>query len=136
MHIHNDFADPMEVRRGCFVIEGGALSLPFLQEGQYYRIVGSVFNAGIHRYPDDALTDEAFTGEIRPMRVPPAFLALAEEIARWQARYGAAAESPYRSESFAGYSYSRAGGLDANGAGAAAWQNAFRSRLDPYRKLS
>ena len=111
-HIHNYFYTGATVT-GSFTIENGTLTVEGLQTNQYYHITGSVFNDGIHRYPDDALTDEAFTGEIRPMRVPPTFLALAEEIARWQARYGAAAESPYRSESFAGYSYSRAGGLDA-----------------------
>ena len=131
-HIHNFFAAPDEARRGTFTIAAGMIELPFLREGQYFRITGSVLNDGVHCYPASNLMDETFTGAIYPMRVPPALLSLAEEIAAWQERYGAAAASPYQSESFGGYSYTRAKVTD----GASGWQAAFRSQLDAYRKLA
>ena len=127
-HIHNYFAAPEEVRRGSYVIEGGGLELPFLREGQYFRIVGSVLNDGVYPYPVSGLRDEVFIGEIWPMRVPADVLRLAEEIAAWQNRCGTAAAGPFQSESFGGYSYTKAN--------AAGWQSAFRNRLDQYRKLA
>ena len=53
--IHNWFRarDEMDgVRPGVYAIEGGRLALPFLQPGQYYRVCGSLFNDGLHKYGD------------------------------------------------------------------------------------
>ena len=37
-----------EIHVGTFTIEGGQLTdCSFLQDGQYYRIIGSVFNDGV-----------------------------------------------------------------------------------------
>ncbi len=127
-HIHNYFAAAEDVRRGSYSIESGSIELPFVREGQYFRIVGSALNDGVYPYPAVGLKDEAFTGEIWPMRVPVDVIKLAEEIEGWQSRCGAAAAGPFQSESFGGYSYTKAS--------AAGWQNAFRSRLDRYRKLA
>lgn len=127
-HIHNYFTPGEDVRRGRYAIEGGRLELPFVGEGQYFRIVGSVLNDGVYLYPTTTLKDETFTGEIWPMRVPADVLGLAAEIEAWQNRCGAAASGPFQSESFGGYSYTKAG--------AAGWQSAFRNRLDQYRKLA
>lgn len=119
-----------------YTIENGGIALPFLKDGQYFRIMGSVFNDGLHRYSPDMeeLEDETFDGTIWVLAVPKAVAELAGEIADWQNKYGAAADSPYTSESFGGYSYTKAGGANENG-GAGGWQAAFRARLDPYRKL-
>ena len=63
-----------------------------------------------------------------------AVVELADEIAAWREKYGAVMDSPYTSESFGGYSYSKASGAgDSTGSGG--WQSAFRARLNPYRKL-
>jgi hypothetical protein len=72
------------------------------------------------------------------MSVPPAVLALAEEIDTWRAANADALSSPYQSESFGGYSYSKASGGGAGGSGSAAygWQDQFAARLAPYRRLS
>ncbi len=121
---------------GEYRIEEGKLALPFLQPGQHYRICGSLFNDGLHKYGDEAdgLADETFDGTIWALAVPKAVVELAGEIAAWQKKYGAAAASPYQSESFGGYSYSKASGAgDSTGSGG--WQAAFRARLNPYRKL-
>lgn len=127
---------------GDFTIESGELvtALP-LVEGQYFRIIGSLFNDGVHQYGSSShLIDESFSGAIWSMAVPPTVIDLAAEIKAWQDKYGgvdSAAMSPYASESFGGYSYSKSGGgagSSAN-AGAGTWQGAFASRLNMWRKI-
>lgn len=124
------------VHPGTYTIENGRIALPFLQDGQYFRIMGSVFNDGLHRCGPDmkALTDETFRGAVWALTVPRAVVELAVEIEAWQKKYGAVIDSPYTGESFGGYSYTKAGGAD-DGAGSGSWQAAFRARLNPYRKL-
>jgi hypothetical protein len=136
-HIHNYFADAEDIRAGHFVVENGGMELPFLKEGQYFRVTGSTFNDGVFRYPAQDMTDEAFDGTIWPMKPPRAFLSLCEEIVAWQEKYGAAMASPFSGESIIGvYSYTRAAGSDGGGASGAAWAQAFKSRLNRWRKLS
>lgn len=109
-----------------------------LQNNQYYRIVGSVFNDGVHKFGDSDLVDEIFSGAIWAMAVPPTVIALATDIKEWVAKYGgvdSAAMSPYNSESFAGYSYSKTSGSNADGSNSNSWQSAFSAKLAPYRKL-
>ena len=70
----------VSVHSGDFEVIGGRLSpLDFLQNGQYFRIVGSVMNDGVYRYPYSGLTDETFSGEIWALAVPPTLIALAAE---------------------------------------------------------
>ena len=104
-----------------------------LQNGQYFRIVGSVLNDGVYKYPVTDLTDEIFDGAIWAMRLPPAFIALASEIEQWQTANADAINSPYQSESFGGYSYSKRTGADGDG-GALTWQTQFKSRLNRWRR--
>lgn len=112
---------------------GGSITLPFLLDGQYFRICGSVFNDGLYQYPAKGMSDEIFDGEVWALAVPKAVVALSEEIAAWQDKNGAAADSPYKSESFGGYSYSKA--EDTRTGESATWQSVFRSRLHQWRKL-
>lgn len=69
--------------RGEFTVEGGSIQLPdgFLATNQYYRIAGSVFNDGLHRHPDELLTDERFEGTVYALAVPAEVERLAEDIA-------------------------------------------------------
>lgn len=120
---------------GTYTVENGSIALPFLQEGQFFRIVGSVFNDGVHQYPDYGMADETFDGSIWPMSVPPALLCLGEEIKAWQEKNGDIAASPYTSESFGGYSYSKTTSGSAIGAGMVTWQSVFKSRLNQWRKI-
>ena len=110
-----------------------------LIEGQYFRIVGSLLNDGVHQYPPEELKDESFDGAIWSMAIPPAVLSLSEEIDAWQKKHGSVdsvAMSPYNSESFGGYSYSKSsGGSSESGGGNAGWQSAFAYRLNQWRKL-
>lgn len=120
--------------RGTFKISGGQLSpLNFIQNGQYFRITGSAFNDGVYKYPTTDLIDEVFDGAIWAMGIPPAFIALCSDIEKWEKQYGEAVQSPYDSESFAGYSYSKS--TDSQTGGAVTWQSAFRSRLNRWRKI-
>lgn len=118
-----------------FEIKDGKIDLD-LQKGQYFRIVGSVFNDGVHQY-EEVLIDETFFGSVWAMAVPPAVIALAEEIESWQTQYADVVKSPYSSESFGGYSYTRAGGSGANGTSndTPTWQNTFATKLKLWRKI-
>ena len=124
-----------DIHSGTFTIASGSIeALPFLQEGQYFRIVGSLLNDGVYQYPATGLADETFTGAVWAMAIPPAVIALAGEIAQWTAKNADTIDSPYTSESFGGYSYSK--GTSVSGTGAYTWQDQFASRLNPWRRLS
>lgn len=114
---------------GKFEIKNGSITLPFLRSKQYFRVVGSVFNDGVYQYPAGDLEDEAFEGAIWALAVPKAIVSLSEEVAKWQERNGEAALSPYTSESFGGYSYSKGDGSESG------WESTFKSKLDCWRRL-
>lgn len=121
-----------KIHGGTFEIVGGKIvPSDFLQDGQYFRITGSLFNDGVYQFPASDLTDEVFTGAVWAMAVPPAVIALAAEIEAFQ-HSDAGKPSPYISESFGGYSYTRATG--SNG-GVASWQTVFAKRLNKWRKI-
>lgn len=132
--IHNYFI--REVYRGTFKIESGILNVDFLQENQYFKIQGSIFNDGVHQYSDFSLVDEEFTGEIWAMAVPMAVIKLSDEIEAYVKEYGSKLDSPYQSESFGGYSYSKGSGIDSHGNDINSWQSKFSSRLNHWRKIS
>ena len=130
--LRNYFEVPNGRHFGKFEISGGSIApLDFLQEGQYFRIVGSVFNDGVYQYPAASLTDEVFEGAVWAMAVPPTLIALAAEIKAYNDS-DAGKPSPFTAESFGGYSYTKA--TDANGV-PIGWQKAFASRLNRWRKL-
>lgn len=109
-------------------------------DGQCFRIIGSALNDGVYRKGVDALQDESFSGVVWAMAVPPSVIALSEEIEAWQEKYGgvdSAAMSPFNSESFGGYSYSKSGGGAASsGTGSSGtWKSAFADRLNRWRKI-
>ena len=126
---------------GRFEIKGGSIELPFLANGQYFRMIGSVFNDGVYKYPAVNLEDEEFEGAVWVMAVPPSVIALAKEIEDWQNKYGgidSQAMSPFQSESFGGYSYTKKSGSSSNsGANTklGTWQGAFAVKLNRYRRL-
>ena len=120
-----------EKHNGTFTVKDGNMPLDFLQDGQYFRIIGSVFNDGVHQYPVPDLTDEVFNGAVWAMAVPPEVIDLAAEIEEYN-KSDAGKASPYTSESFGGYSYTKA--TDASGA-PIGWKKAFASRLNQWRKL-
>lgn len=143
-YVHNYFPTkkPNGIHTGIFNISSGTIECDFLVEGQYFRVKGSIFNDGVHRYPATDLQDEEFIGEIWAMAVPQNLLSLIEEIEAWNAKYGGIDSvnySPFTSESFNNYSYSK--GSRSNGSGSSSgtpvtWKDAFASRLARWRKIS
>ena len=134
-HLKNWFVVPRGVHEGTYTIENSTLELSFLQNGQYYRICGSVFNDGLHKYGDsaDKLQNETFTGAVWALAIPKAVVELSAKIEEWQTKNGDAVASPFTSESFGGYSYTKA--TDSKTGTVATWETVFRSQLNPYRKL-
>lgn len=119
------------IKTGTYTIKGGSLELPFLLDGQYFRIVGSAMNDGVYKYTYGLfLSDEEFNGAVWPLSLPKGLLALCEEITAWAEKNGAT--GVFQSESFGGYSYTRA--TNAKG-GAVTWRDAFQSRLSAWRKV-
>ena len=93
-----------------------ARSLDALIEGVFRPLVSTVQTMGANTAAPPAkpdgksytAADERFEGAVWALAVPPAVIALAGEITEWQEKNGEAVLSPYTSESFGGYSYTRA----------------------------
>lgn len=148
-YLHNWFRvrDSVDGKHpGTYTVESGGIVLPFLQSGQYFRIIGSVFNNGLYIYGETImdedrneieLTDETFTGSIWALAIPRAVIQTAEEMGDVTAQVtkitGQIAESPFTAESFGGYSYSK----DQSGQLAAltAQRNEIMARLNQWRKI-
>lgn len=145
-YIHNRFIK--EPHSGEYSITGNVVSpVNFLIEGQRFWIVGSVLNDGVYTYHatgcknDDntaaaGFADESFAGTICALAVPPQVIALSAEVGAWVSKYGDAVKSPFNSESFGGYSYSKG----SRGTGTVSdnivdWQDVFSKRLNAWRKL-
>ena len=132
MNIRNWFPVKGGIYSGTFTIKDGGITLPFLADGQYFRICGSVFNDGLHQYPASDLKAETFEGTVWALAVPQAVIDLATEIEAWQTKNGEAASGIYQSESFGGYQYSKQTASD--GGQLTVW-SVFRKRLNQWRKL-
>lgn len=110
---------------GDFVIANGRISDFDAGACQYIAIDGSAANNGVHGV-DDVLADESFTGRVWLLAPPSGFVALADEIAAYDAK---APAGSLQSESFGNYSYSR--GSVATGG----WSGVFGARLADYQRL-
>lgn len=129
---------------GDFTITGGVIA-PVdglgLLENQYIRIVGSILNDGVYQFKAEGiegLKNETFNGAIWSLAIPAEVIAIDKEIDAWQAKYGgvdSASMSPFSSESFGGYSYTKSAGAAVDGTSLSGWQSAFANRLDQWRKI-
>jgi len=134
-YIHNYFVKEEYV--GSFKIENESLVFDKLLDGQYFMINGSVLNDGVYLYPTDKLIDEEFIGKVSSLAIPRDVLNLSAEIDDWLANNKSAIESPFQSESFGGYSYTKASGASGKSGGSQlTWKDVFGSKLNAYRKLS
>lgn len=139
-----DYINPEHyIHYGSFVIANGEMqNLPFLKVGQFYRIVGSTFNDGVHKYgaaprsveDSETLTDEEFEGAIWEMFVPKEVVDLSAEIQDWISKNADTINSPYQSESFGGYSYTKA--IASTGKLSTDWQSHFAGKLNRWRRLT
>ena len=129
--------------RGHIYFEGGHYAdLPFIaKKGQYFYIHGSIFNDGVYKYTDELeLVDEDFVGVVQSMIIPKELLSLVAEIEEWSDKYnrvGSEALSPFNSESFGGYTYSKSAGGSGSGSSGSATDpiSVFAKRLNKWRKL-
>lgn len=144
-HLRNWFCDynSGDVYAGSFTIISGTISgqgktkTPPIESGMYYRIIGSYKTNGVYKAGTDTPADDTFNGQVWLLHPPAAFLALVKDISDWQAVNGAATStnmSPFSSESFGGYSYSKGAGSGGGGT-ATTWQAQFASRLNTWRKI-
>lgn len=131
----NWFVVPNGVHLGTFTIEDGSIALPFLVIGQYFRIIGSTFNDGVYQYGTGGLTDEKFDGAVWALAVPAAFVSLVEDVEAWRSKYESTANSPFQSESFAGYSYTKSSASGNSGGSVTGWRGVFAARLNKWRKI-
>ena len=95
---------------GEFSIENGEIVPPVEFPTDYYAIFGSRRNNGVHNLADqtDTLVDEGkFHGSIWIMTPPDDFLTKVAEIKSWVTANNSALASPFSSESFGGYSYTK-----------------------------
>lgn len=131
-----------DIYSGAFTLSPGTAPLDSLLDGQYFRITGSILNDGVFQNTAEDLANlrtETFSGEIWSMAVPRDFEQLCEDIAAWREKYESLESesmSPFSSESFGGYSYSKGVSSSDGGGSGVTWQSQFRTRLNTYRRIS
>lgn len=138
--IKNYFTYRNDILIGDYKIEDGVITpLIDFKDCEYIRIIGSRKNNGVHKLSDNDLEDEGeFHGSIWRMSPPKDFLLLVEDIEKWMAKYGdvnSEAMSPYNSESFGGYSYTKSAGSTSADGFDNSWKRPFASRLKQYRRI-
>ena len=115
---------------GTFAITGGGLSPA--PDAPYVAIRGRCYHDGVHEISGGVLdvlkTDEVFEGAVYPLRPPDDFLDLCKDISAYDDKTPVTGN---QSESFGGYSYTRASGAS----GLLTWQEAFAHRLIPFRRM-
>lgn len=120
-----------DIHIGEYTISNSAITLDFLVENQYFRVVGSKFNDGVYKYDNKlALTDETFKGAIWAMSIPPEFIETAKEADDFLASHPNA--NAIQSESFGGYSYTKSN-VDAS-SNFGYLPTAIAKKLNRYRK--
>lgn len=146
-HLHNWFGRASISATGCTIADGAlpASIASSMVEGAWYRIEGSLLNDGLHKHPADDLQDETFDGTITVCAIPRALLNVVEEITDYidatNESDAAVRGAIFQSESFGGYTYSlkgdsRSGSASGGGSGLTGWQAAFRTDLNPWRKIA
>lgn len=144
-YLKNWFSDDQPKKLGDFQIESGVISTDTgedigLQSGQYFRVIGSVFNDGVWKEGSTSgMVDESFSGAVWLMALPKEIEALDAEMEEWMTKYGGVDSpnlSPYDSESFAGYSYKKATGSSSSGNNVLNdCFSAFSTRLRLYKRI-
>lgn len=117
---------------GSITISGGMVVSHEIN-APYIYIKGSTFRDGLWEMAGKSLVgdnhpNETFDGCIWLLYPPRDFLALCEQVAEFEAKTPVGA---LQSESLEGYSYTRASGQN----GLLTWQEAYSSRLRPYRRM-
>ena len=129
VYTHNFFDRADDPVAGEFAFEPDTVPAGVVP-GQYFLVCGSIFNDGVHMAGDGDLTAETFTGTVQPMRVPPAFAALAQKITEYDAALPGGGR--YVSQSFNGWSGTMATGTDGLPADGCTH---YRREINQWRKL-
>ena len=111
-----------------FQITGGKIELPELWDGSHYLVEGSRRNDGIHVYGDNDLLPETFTGTVTELCIDKQLLKKWVSINNWCRENEKLIYSPYQSESFGGYAYTKT-------TVTTSWKSVFADDLRPWRKL-
>lgn len=109
-YIKNYFTYEHDRIIGDFSIVNGEIVPPLDIPTDYYAIFGSRKNNGVHKvdeWTDDLVDEGTFHGAIWFMSPPREFLEKVDEIQAWVDDNKAALKSPFTSESFGGYSYTK-----------------------------
>ena len=127
--VHNHFVQAKI--DGTISISGGVVSPEV--DAPYAYIKGSKFHDGFWEIAGTSLVGdnhpgETFNGCIWLLNPPNDFLALCAKVAEFEAKTPAGA---LQSESLEGYSYTLASGKN----GVLTWQEAYSSKLRPYRRM-
>ena len=137
--IRNYFSPPDDRYIGNFSVVNGVIFPSLSFPTDYIRIVGSHKKNGVHQISQNDLIDEPeFHGGVWIMTPPKAFLDLVNDISDWQEKYGgidSMAMSPYASENYGGYGYSKMTGAGSGASAFVDWKSAFAGRLNLYRRM-
>ncbi len=120
----------ISAQESSFTVTNGSMEINGALEGQYVRILGSVFNDGIYKYPLAGLQDESFTGIVQLLAIPQAFIELAQRIEEWK-KLPDNPPTSITSESFGGYSYTKA----SNNGSPVSWKDVFKAEISIYRQI-
>lgn len=126
---HNFFDGADDPIAGAFTFEPDTVPAGVIP-GQYFLVCGSIFNDGVHKAGESDLTAETFNGTVQPMRVPPAFVELAQKITDYDAKLPSG--GLYVSQSFNGWSGTMATGSDGQPVDGVAH---YRREINQWRKL-
>lgn len=136
--LRNYFTQQSDKHWGTYTIENGNINASFLIPYQYFAIFGSKLNDGV--YVNDAeglasLKDETFTGSVWDMHVPAEFIALCEDLDKFNTKVDELQliDKGYASESWGGYSYSLSSSAPAS---MIMWQDRLNRSLNMWRKLN
>lgn len=136
--LRNYFTQQSDKHWGTYTIENGNINASFLIPYQYFAIFGSKLNDGV--YVNDAkglasLKDEIFTGSVWDMHVPAEFIALCEDLDKFNTKVDELQliDKGYASESWGGYSYSLSSSAPAS---MIMWQDRLNRSLNMWRKLN
>lgn len=117
---------------GNIKIVDGKLHNISIPENTYFIITGSIYNDGLHEADDYLVDEDTFYGCVSFLAIPNIFINLVTEIDAWITEQKASPNnvltSPYTSETFDEYSYSKT-------VGKCGWKAVFEEELSNWRKV-
>lgn len=117
---------------GVITIIDGKIQGVNIPDNTYYTITGSIYNDGLAEAGDYLIDEEPFYGTVSFCAIPKTFINLAVEIDNWETKQKQSPNnvllSPFTSESFDEYSYSKE-------LGKCGWKSVFAEELRTFMKI-